>query len=191
MAILTMFQPQLEEDFLNKLHQVALTLKKLKNPNYAILRSQYSIAAMSFEHNLFSRKNVFFNDPAPQLDARSHFVPAQFSSQSTYCGQEMKIRLPDTFQIQEILFAVDQNQEDKFKFNQKMRIQIYLLDHNEKKLVHDESLNSATWYQLSQYAYVPAKYEGYFDRSQNLECVGTGCISLKARYLVVQFCHFL
>lgn len=59
-------------------------------------------------------------------------------------------------------------------------------------LLHDELINQATWHQLSQYAYQPKKYEGFFDPSQNLECLSTGSVSnLQARYLVVQFSYFL
>jgi hypothetical protein len=34
-------------------------------------------------------------------------------------------------------------------------------------------------------AYDQAKYEGYFEENQNLECIGIGNIEITAKYLII------
>jgi len=62
MVILNIFHNNIEDELLSKLHQVALQVKRLKNPIYGILRSQYSLPSLSLEKSVFSSANVFFKE---------------------------------------------------------------------------------------------------------------------------------
>lgn len=77
----------------------------------------------------------------------------QFIQTCTFTGSEFLIQLPACYSIKELMFAVDQNSTDKFKFKQKARIQIYAVDVHEngysKHLIHDERVSNSTWHQLS------------------------------------------
>ena len=164
MVILNIFHNNIEDELLSKLHQVALQVKRLKNPIYGILRSQYSLPSLSLEKSVFSSANVFFKENHVNSFAQtSDFIPAQFIVNPTFTGNEFLIRLPEAYTVKELLFAVDQNQVDKLKYKQKARIQVFAVqpqaDGFAKKLIHDERVSSSTWHQVSIIAYDSEKYK--------------------------------
>jgi len=185
-------------EILGTLQNVAKKVKKLRSPNYNLLRVQYNIASLAFEPQLFSNENCSFSrkkenvkksNKILNISTRKNLLKSKILIRKTSFGRKFLIDLTNEHNIDAITLIFEKSDQT----NVKILVKIWIVDSisGQKTLIQNDFYRESLYIQLTNFAFQEENNKQIFNKAQKLNTLGFSGFSssISSRFLIIQITH--